>query len=185
MKALKPFDIAFVGLSNGKHEFTFDLNNDFFNCFENSEISLAELKGKLILHKKSNMLDLEFYIHGNAEVECDRCMDHFWCPVNIHRILYIKFGDRHDEQSDEVIIIPSTESHIDVAQYFYEFTILGLPAKKTHPQLASGEEGCNAETLKQLEKYLTDSKNRNKKGENADQPTDSRWDALKGLKFNN
>lgn len=184
MKVLKPFDIAFVGLSNGKHEFAFDLNDDFFDCFESSEINSAELKGRLIMHKKSNMLDLEFFINGTAELQCDRCLENFRGHLDIHQMLYIKFGDRHEEQSDEVIIIPATQSHIDVAQYFYEFSILGLPAKKTHPQTVSGEPGCSAEILSQLEKYMSGSPDKNKKAGNADQPTDSRWDALKGLKFN-
>ncbi len=182
MKALKPFNIAFVGLSGGKHEFSFELDDDFFACFDDTEIVKARLTGKLILNKKSNMIDLDFYIDGQVELECDRCLEPFWHTLNLHRTLYVKFGDRREEQSDEVTIIPATESHIDVAQYFYEFIALGLPLRKVHGDNETGTPLCDPEVLSQLEKYMPGKgeKENNKDGK----PSDSRWDALKNIKFN-
>ncbi len=181
MKTLKPFEIAFVGLSNGIHEFSFALGDEFFACFEGSEITKAALDGKLIMNKKNNMLDLEFVVKGKVELNCDRCLDSFWDELDIHKVFYIKFGEKYEEQSDEVLIIPSTESHIHVAHLFYEFVSLGLPVKRVHP---GGESNsCDADTLEQMKKYLLD-KEKNKENSDKESPTDSRWDALKNLKFN-
>lgn len=182
MKALKPFNIAFVGLSGGEHEFSFELDDDFFACFEGTEITKARLTGKLILNKKPNMLDLDFYINGQVELECDRCLEPFWQTLDLHRTLYVKFGDRREEQSDEVTIIPATESHIDVAQYFYEFIALGLPVKKVHEDDETGTPQCDPEILNQLEKYMPGRGDKDKNKD--DKPSDSRWDALKNIKFN-
>jgi uncharacterized metal-binding protein YceD (DUF177 family) len=179
-KHLKPFNIPFVGLSNGEHEFTFDLNDDFFACFEESEIDKAKLKGELVLDKKSNMLDLHFSIKGEVWVECARCLEPFWFQVETQHTLYIKFGDHSEEQSEDVVIIPSTESHLDVSQYFYEFAMLALPVRIVHDENPAGAQECNPEIIKQLEKYKPKSES-----DDTDKPSDPRWDALKNIKFNN
>ncbi len=184
MKALKPFEIAFVGLSGGEHEFTFDLNNDFFACFEsNDQVIVADLVGKMILNKRTTRLDLDFYITGKIELECDRCLKPFWYQLSVHNNLYVKFGDRKEEQSDDVVIIPSTDSHIDVSQFFYEFVMLGLPQKKVHEDNEDGLPMCDPTVLKQLEKYVF-KRNKDLTTNNDNKPSDSRWDALKNIKFN-
>ncbi|TVQ87629.1 MAG: DUF177 domain-containing protein [Bacteroidetes bacterium] len=184
MKALKPFEIAFVGLSNGIHEYSFLLDDEFLSCFEKTELVRAKLNGTLLLHKKNNMLDLEFVIEGDLELDCDRCLEPFWHHMDMRKMLYVKFGDKHEEQSDEVIIIPSAESHIDVAQFFYEFIILGLPGKRVHPGGKLKQNNCDAKILNQLKQYLTDKDKITKEDSTREKPADSRWDALKDLKFN-
>lgn len=182
MKALKPFDIAFTGLSNGKHDYFFDLDEDFFACFEGAEMTNPKLKGQLILHKKSNRLDLEFIVEGKTELICDRCLESFWHQMTIHKVLYIKFGETQEEQSDDVIVIPATRTHIDVSQYFFEFVVLQLPLRRVHPENKEGITECNPEVIAKLHTYL---KSDQKPGDgDKDQPTDSRWDALKKIKFN-
>lgn len=184
LKALKPFEIAFVGLSGGKHEFTFVLNNDFFACFEsNDQLIVANLEGKMVMDKGTNRLDLDFYITGKIELVCDRCLEPFWYQLDLHDILYVKFGERKEEQSDDVVVIPSTDSHIDVSQYFYEFVMLGLPLKKVHEDDENGVPGCNPRVLEELEKYVFKRNNDLTKNDE-NKPSDSRWDALKNIKFN-
>jgi uncharacterized metal-binding protein YceD (DUF177 family) len=183
LKALKPFNIPFVGLSNGKHEFSFELNEDFFDCFDNAPIENAKLEANLILNKKNNMLDLDFFIKGQIESECDRCLEAFWMKIDIHRVLYVKFGEHREEQSDEIVIIPATESHFDVSQYFYEFAILGIPARKVHEENSVDQKECDPQIIQQLEKYMPGKGNK-KENDSSGEATDSRWDALKNLKFN-
>jgi uncharacterized protein len=181
-KHLKPFNIAFVGLSNGEHEFTFDLNDDFFACFEGSSIEKAKLKGVLVLDKKSNMFDLHFSITGEVWVECDRCLEPFWYQIESQETLFVKFGDHSEEQSDDVIIIPSTESHIEVSQYFYEYAMLAIPLRIVHEENPAGEQQCDPEIIKHLEKYKPRSGSEDNK---SDEAADPRWDALRNIKFDN
>jgi uncharacterized metal-binding protein YceD (DUF177 family) len=181
LKALKPFNIAFVGLSNGEHEFTFELNDEFFACFEGSAIEKAQLKGELLLDKKSNMLDLHFSISGLVWVECDRCLEPFWYQIETQQTLFVKFGDHSEEQSDDVVIIPSTDSHFEVSQYFYEYAMLALPFRIVHDENPSGAQQCDPEILQQLEKYKP--KDNPEPGDD-DDSDDPRWDALRNIKFN-
>jgi uncharacterized protein len=183
LKALKPFNIAFVGLSSGEHEFLFELDDDFFACFEGSEITSAKLNGRLVMHKMANMLDLELFITGSVLVECDRCLEPFWYQMDEQREIFVKFGPTKEEQSDEIIVIPYTDSHLDVSQYFFEFAILSLPARKIHQDDPHGKSTCNPEILSQLEKYMTKGSNTSDTASQDNKP-DSRWDALKNIKFN-
>lgn len=182
MKALKPFNIAFVGLPTGKHEFTFSLDDDFFACFDGSEVSSAKIEGKLILLKKNNMMDLLFHVTGEILLECDRCLEPLWYPLEVEKTLYVKFGDHREEQSDEVVIIPTTESHFDVSQYFYEFVVLSVPLKKVHGDNKTKEQ-CNRDILEKLQQYMP-GKEKDSDDKSTDRPADSRWDALKNMKFN-
>jgi uncharacterized protein len=183
VKALKPFNIAFVGLSSGEHEFLFELNDEFFACFEDSQITKADLKGKLVLDKKSNMLDLYFTITGKVWVECHRCLEPFWYNMDATHMLYVKFGERKEEQSDEVIIISSSDSHIDVSQFFYEFTMLGLPARIVHEENPGEPLECDPNVLEHLEKYKPTASDETEGNDNPG-TNDSRWDALRNIKFN-
>jgi len=182
LKALKPFNIAFVGLSSGEHEFLFELDDDFFTCFEGSEITSSKLKGRLVMHKKANMLDLELFITGSVLVDCDRCLEPFWLPMEEHREIFVKFGQKMEEQSDEIIIIPSTDSHIDVSQYFFEFAILSLPARRIHQDDPEDNVTCDPEILSHLEKYMAKGSHTSETA-STDNKVDGRWDALKNLKF--
>lgn len=182
MKALKPFDIAFVGLSNGEHEFFFTLNDDFFASFHGPEGPPAKLEGKLTMLKKNNMLDLFFHIKGEIQLDCDRCLEPFWYSLDFNKTLYVKFGEQREEQSDDVVIIPITESHFDVSQYFYEFVILEIPLKKVHDDSDTRVQ-CNKEILEKLKQYMPEKGNDSNNSPD-DKPIDARWDALKNMKFN-
>jgi len=91
----------------------------------------------------------------------------------------VKFGDGFVEQSDEIIIIPSTESHIDISQFVYEFLHLGLPLRRVHPDAADGDFGCNPLVIENLKKFLV-----NEQQHFESSSDDSPWKVLQSLKFN-
>ena len=166
MKALKEFVIPFVGLKEGMHDYSFEIDDRFFESFEYSETGHGRVHVNVSLERKERMLIFTFAFKGFVTVPCDRCamdMDH---PVEGHERLIVKFGHEFIEESDEIIVIPDTESHIDISPYIYEYIILALPMKRVHPE---GEEGCDPEAIEKL--------NRHSSGE-----TDPRWEALKQLK---
>lgn len=167
-KFLRNYLIQFVGLKPGKHGFSFDAGEMFFEAFEHPEVSNGDVQVDLVLDKQSSMLVLEFELNGIVNVLCDRCGDPLDQPVQGDFRLIVKFGDGEFEQTDEIIILPHGEHEINVAKYIYEFIILALPQRRIHP-----EGQCNEEAIKRIESYG--------KG-NDEPPTDPRWEALKGLK---
>ena len=99
MGYLKDFIIPFNGLGIGNHEFTFKVNNKFFEEIEYSVIKKGEIHVFLNLEKQDNMLILNFKLHGLTTVECDRCLDEFELAIQNQFRLIIKFGEEYMEES--------------------------------------------------------------------------------------
>lgn len=177
MNPLKQFNIGFVGLSLGKHNFSFEIDEAFFSCFDNSEVTKGSLQFELALEKQSSMLVLDFAIMGYVELVCDHCLEVYRQPLEVQRRLYVKFGDTFSEQTDEIIVIPAGESHFDASQFVYEYIHLGLPMQHIHMDDNVPGKGCNPELVEKLNQYLL------KKSPGQSGGDTSAWEALKGLKF--
>ncbi len=177
MLALKEFQIPYVGLTLGEHEYSFNIRKKFFSCFENSEIATGDMKCRLVLEKKSDMLVLNFFVSGYVDLQCDRCLGDYPQEVKLDNRLIIKFGGEYVEQTDEIIIIPDTQQEINVSQYVFEFIHLALPAKKIHPGGVGDRMNCDEDMLRKLEDHSHGGNQDNNKGH------DSRWDDLKNIKF--
>jgi len=177
LNPLKQFNIGFVGLSLGKHNFSFEIDEAFFSCFDNSEVTKGNLQLELLLEKQSSMLVLDFAIKGYVELVCDHCLETYHQSLELQRRLYVKFGDTYSEQTDEIIVIPAGESHLDVSQYVYEYIHLGLPMQHIHMDDEVPGKGCDPALVEKLNQYLL------KKGPGLTGGDNSAWEALKGLKF--
>lgn len=189
MNTLKQYNISYINLSLGMHRFDFEVNDAFFTHFEESEITRSNLKIGIDLIKESSMMVLEIKLSGEVEVNCDRCLDPFWLPLESDYRLIVKYGDVYQEQSDEVIIIPFGEGPLYLGQMIYEYVHLSLPFKKVHPEDEAGVPACNPQALEKLSHYLVGTDEEMPEDiqqgeEKSEKPEDPRWDALRKLKFN-
>ncbi len=179
MNPLKQYNIGFVGLSIGSHNYTFDIGPAFFLRFEEAAFDQGLVVLDLELVKSNNMITLNFRFKGKVSLACDRCLELYEQPFELQKQILVKFGDGFVEQSDEIIIIPSTESHIDVAQFVYEFLHLGLPLRRVHPDTTDGSFGCDPLVIESLKKFLV-----NEQQHSGSSSDDSPWKVLQSLKFN-
>ncbi|PLX20230.1 MAG: DNA-binding protein [Marinilabiliales bacterium] len=177
MNQLSKYRIVYQGLSTGKHEFEFDVDNMFFENLEYSDIEKGSLKVKLDLDKKSTFLELDFQINGVVELTCDRCLDEYIQPVNYQGKLFVKFSEKDTELADDVICLSPAENELDISHYIYESINLSIPLKRVHPEDENGESTCNPEMLEKLGNYKTD--------EPAEEDIDPRWEDLRNLMANN
>ena len=168
MKALKEYVIPFVGLKEGVHDYSFEVDGKFFESFDYSEINQGDIHVEVSMEKKERMLIFNFSILGYVVVPCDRCLAEMEYPVNGTERLIVKFGQERKEETEEIIIIPETESHIDISGFIYEYIMLLLPYRRVHPE---GEESCNNAMIDKLDQYTAHEE-------------DPRWAALKELKKN-
>lgn len=166
MNVLKEFTIPFVGLKEGMHDYSFEIKDSFFERFEYSEIETGKVHVAVSLERRERMLVFEFKIDGYVDVDCDRCLKAMEYPVKGQERLIVKFGQELREESEEIIVIPETDSHIDISSFIYEYIMLLLPYKRVHPD---GDEICSNEVVDKIENHSI-------------QEEDPRWDALKGLK---
>lgn len=176
MDKLKYYDVSFVGLKNGVHQFDFKINKEFFDLFEfDEEFENPQLEVILIFEKKDTMLDFNFKMKGNVTFNCDVTELPFQYPLKNDFHIIVKFGEDYLDEGDEIVIIPHTEHTVNVAQWIYENFMISLPVKRVHPKVLSGElvtdELSKLETLQPREKDQIQD----------EEEIDPRWDKLKDL----
>jgi uncharacterized metal-binding protein YceD (DUF177 family) len=174
----KLFNIPFVGLKAGKHEYNFEIQDAFFEEFEYSEIKKANLKANLILDKKETMLIGQFSISGSVIAECDRCTGPIELQIKGEFKIVYKFGTE-EEDDEALIVIHPDEYQINVKAPFYELIIISLPLRKIHPE---GE--CDEEMWELVKKYTVNSEEEEEDFEEEDEEDDTDeidWSMLKNL----
>ena len=167
MNRLKEYRIPYLGLKAGSHQYEFHLTDEFFEEFEFSEIQGADLQVAVDLEKQSTMIVIQTRLSGGVQSECDHCGDPLPLSIRTEQQLVVKFGNETSEQDDDILILGPNEHEIDMAQYFYEYAHLALPARKAH----ADEADCNQQVLQQLAKYKVD------------QTANTQWAALKNLNY--
>ena len=175
MKKLKEFIIQFVGLKQGEHNFEYKIENKFFNYFEYDEFNDANLDVKVVLNKKTTLLELHFIVYGTVNINCDLTNEPFDQVIENDFNLVVKFGDEYNDENEEILIIPHSEYEVDIAQFIYELIVLSVPFKRVHPGVIDGS--LNSEILSKLEELSP--KSLEEKTDNED--IDPRWNTLKKL----
>ena len=122
MNRLKEYNIQFVGLEPGNHQFEFEVNDSFFEHFEFSQIQHGKIHVTVDLEKMERMMIFNIGIEGEALVTCDRCTEEFNFPISDTQQLIVKLGAEYMEESEDVVIIPETDYQFDLSTYIYEFT---------------------------------------------------------------
>jgi uncharacterized metal-binding protein YceD (DUF177 family) len=172
------YDIAFKGLTEGLHEFEFQIDDKFFEHFEESQVENGEVTIKAVLEKRSAFLKLHLKIKGKVELQCDRCLENYRQKIKQKTDFFVKFGEKEFEEGENVIWILPEENHLNLAQLIYEYVILSIPLRHVHPKNENGERECNKEMLNKLKNYMVSQNDE-------EVSTDPRWDALKKLGNNN
>lgn len=173
-KVLSKYDIHIQGLENKRYTYEFEGGNEFFEFFEQDIITSGHFKALVVIDKNSTLLQLFFDIEGVVELTCDRCLEAFDEPVRVKEKYIYKFGDRHEELTDELEMIPQNTATINIAQHIYDFIGVSLPMKKLHPRFRNEDEEEDDKFI-----YSTDE---GEEQEEKEEAIDPRWAALLSLK---
>lgn len=153
----REFDIAFVGLKPGIHEFNYVVDDKFFADFKEADFTNCHATVKLILEKNTSHMMLKFDIDGSVSVVCDRCQNPLvlllWDEFN----LVIKQVENPEEMNEneedaDIFYISRTESHIHLADWIYEFVMLSIPNQRMCNDEEIGGPQCNQQVLAMLQK---------------------------------
>lgn len=180
MKNLKEFDISFIGLKEGLHQFEYVINKPFFDFFNFNEFNNSNVIVNLYFLKKTTLFELEFSFKGWVEVNCDLTNELFKQPISGNLNLVVKFGSEYNDENEELLIIPHSEFKINVAQYIYEAIVLAVPIKRIHPGVLDGS--LKSEVLEKLKEFeviemIEEESTEKDDGENID----PRWNKLKDI----
>ncbi|MEY4595404.1 MAG: hypothetical protein RIQ47_1814 [Bacteroidota bacterium] len=171
----RDYVVEFGALPLGEHEFEFEVDDTFFQQFENSILQHGKIDVLVVLEKKSNMLLLDFTLQGEVTVTCDRCLDNMTLEMEGYTELIVKLGDHSEEEAEDVIMIPATEHQLDLAQYIYECISVMVPMRNVHPDDDEGNSTCNPEIIREIEKH---------QHSEAPGEIDPRWEMLKKINLN-
>lgn len=163
MSRRREFEIAFVGLKPGVHAFSYEINDRFFEAFQQQDFRHCKAVVNLQLDKKSSFMLLKFEIGGSLEVTCDRCNNtlplELWDEFTI-TVKMVEEPELMNEQEEDpdVYYIGRGESHLDVADWIYEFINLSIPMQKTCSFEKMDGPHCNKAALEMLKKLEAEEK---------------------------
>ena len=153
----REFEIAFVGLKPGIHEYKYEVDNRFFANYSQADFTNCHVSINCKLEKNTSFMMLKFEIGGSVNVICDRCgntltMD-LWDEFN----MVIKQVENPDEMNEnevdpDIFYISRTESHLQLADWIYEFVSLSIPMQRMCDEKEMGGPQCNKEILAMLKK---------------------------------
>ena len=174
MKPNKDFDIEFVGLKLGLHDFEYKIENTFFQDIDFIDFNNISVVVKVRLVKKTTLLELNLESKGSVELNCDITDELFNQSVNNSFDLVVNFGQEFNNENEEILILPHSEHKLNVEQLIYELVTLSIPQKRIHPGVLDGTlESDILDKLNELSPKENVSAN---KGE-----IDPRWEKLKKI----
>lgn len=166
MGKMREYDIAFVGLKPGIHNFQYEVDNKFFENFSSPDFYNCHAIIKLTLEKSALLMLLKFDIDGSVEVTCDRCGNPLKLALWDEFNLVIKPVENaeamnENEEDPDIYYINRTESHLHLAGWIYEFVLLSIPNQRMCTEDEKGGPQCNKEVLAMLEKMKNNSAEEN------------------------
>jgi uncharacterized protein len=188
---LREYTIKISQLEEKQYVHHFEDNDTFFRNFEQDTIAKSQFEVSLTLEKTALLIRMDFDIKGTLGLTCDRSLDQFDFPFRCQETLLIKFGEKYEEPSDELLILPFETAEFNVGQPVYEYIWLQVPIKKLHPRyrnLANEEDWDDEEAEGQVVYSTADHEPDPPATDVADAEAsllDPRWAALVKLKNNN
>ncbi|MBW8325635.1 MAG: DUF177 domain-containing protein [Prolixibacteraceae bacterium] len=171
MSILSFYNVAFKGLSQGKHIFDYEVDDKFFHEFEGGLVDEGKVNVRLTLEKQSALMVLWFDLKGTIKVQCDRCLEMYDQPIESQDRIFVKFGEKEFNEGDDVIWVSTNDYQLNMAQLIYEYIGLAIPIKRIHPDDENGNSTCDPEMIEKLSKYVIEE----------DEQPNSVWDDLKKL----
>lgn len=189
------FKLALQSLPAGKHRQEFHLGKEFFVNMESTDIRDADLDVVLDIDHSHGAYDMTFTITGTVTLICDRCLDNLIMDIDTGYHIIVEYGDSYNDESDDILIIPHSDTSLNVAYMIYDTVALAIPIKHVHPlgkcnramsSLLRKHRASTDDPDAEMEETLIDEIDQIDTTETKDDaPVDPRWNELKKLTENN
>lgn len=182
---LREFNFLLFSLKDKTHEFSYHVQDLFFEQFEDSLIENGDFDVNIVLIKSETLLQFDFDIKGKTQLICDRSLEEFEYPMEVHSKMVFKFGEAFEEVSDELIILAQGTSELNIASWLYELIAVHIPFKKLHPKFVkevSDDDFFDDDDEEELEFVYSDETESSEEEEQEEGPNEM-WGELK-KKFN-
>ena len=147
--------IRIAGLKEGEHYEEFEIKEQFFEAYEQSEVTAGYFIVNTLLVLRGLDRKLTINIEGNiTNLLCDYCVQKLEWPISIASTFVIKESEKEIESIDEVIYVLPNQYKLNIDQLLFEMINLSIPSKRKH----GINEKCDKEMLKLMDKYATKKK---------------------------
>ena len=126
----------------GTHQFDIQLDNEFFQSLEKSEILSGEVAAKVVLNLREEDYQLNIAVHGTVFVVCDRCLDPMPLEIDDEQEIFSA-----DEENDQMV----NGQTVNLQWLAYEIVSINIPIVHSHQP---GE--CNQQMELLLHDHLCD-----------------------------
>ena len=133
MGKFSAFKLPLKSLPAGSHDFDYRLDKEFFLNMESSDIRDGSIDVHATVNNKGQYFDLNFEIKGEVTLLCDRCLDEMQWPIDTVYHIAVKYGQDFNDDSDDLLVIPESDSYLNVAYMIYDTIALNIPIKHVHP----------------------------------------------------
>lgn len=170
------FKLRISGVELGKHSFSIDCDNRFFELAEIPDLHEGDVKLQIEMEVFEKMITLDFQFKGYVMLPCDRCLDPVKVDLDFSEHLLVKLvpllGEMREEE--DMWLVDENEYELDVFHFVYESIMLALPIQVVHPDDENGNSTCNPDILKKLQELSGETQKEDQ--------IDPRWEALKNIK---
>ena len=133
-------------LSLGTHSFDFQLDNEFFESLEKSEILNGRVDCKATLNLREEAYQLNIAVHGTVFVVCDRCLDPMPLDINDEQDIW---SEDEEPISNHPSSIANINRELDLSWLAYEIVSINIPIVHSHQP-----GGCNPQMDLLLQSHL-------------------------------
>ena len=176
MKDLKSeFSLPLKGLKDGLHDFKFQIENAFFDTYEQSLVKKGSFQVSLSLEKKPSLMVLDFDIEGYFHVPCDRCLKPIDIPLEAAEQYLVKYADE-EMINEEVVYIQRDTQNLNVSDLIYEMIHLHLPLINT--------KDCEGEAYQDCDEVMLAHLNNENSNQIDQEDGNDIWGDLKNIKLN-
>ena len=127
------FKVELASLREGHYEQDFVCDTQFFKNMENTDVLNSDVAVHLDLTNKNGLYDLAFTCKGKLQIPCDRCLDPIDHEVDTTYHITVEYGDSYNDASDDLLIIPNSDTYLNVAYMLYDTILLTIPLRHVHP----------------------------------------------------
>ena len=168
------YKIKLTGIKDGVYSNSFEIRDEFFETFSQTEISSADIIAKTCLIKKDKKTTLEVEINGVInKIPCDICTEEIQVPISSRTSSIIQESGKEEATEEEIIYIQENKNDLCIKNHLYEMIILAIPKKRQHQLNSINKDECNKEMVNLINKYSIKTK----------KIADPRWEALKDIKL--
>lgn len=133
MGKFSQFKVQLASKADGRYEQDFVCDTELFRNMENEEVISSDVNVHLDLEKKNDAYDLTFTCRGMMQIPCDRCLDPLDHEVDTTYHITVKYGDSYNDVSDDLLVIPESDTYLNVAYMLYDTLLLTIPLRHVHP----------------------------------------------------